>query len=238
MNILTFVRQLPMAMAIVVALAGVTLAGPAIRIDNTTFDFGKTLQHVKVTHDFVIESVGDEPLRIRRVVPGCGCTEAPLKDSVLAPGESTVLSITFSTKSYAGKITKRPYMMTNTPAERVMLNIKADVMIDDSLLAPLNISPFEIEISNSTGPDRRQAAFLLENRGNREVTITLIDHDAATLEVELPGKVRAGQAATGWVRILPDVTVDELEKSITFELDDDSRSRYTLPVSMTSASEK
>jgi len=218
-------------LAAIVFASGV-MAGPAIKIDNTAFDFGKTLQHVKVTHDFVIESVGDDTLVIKRVVPGCGCTKAPLRDSVLAPGESTVLSITFSTKSYAGNITKRPYLMTNISDDRIMLSIKANVVIEDSLMAPLKINPFAIEIASSAKPEKRQAAFLLENVGEQELLVSLIDHDASLLVVELPEKLKAGGAATGKVKVRPEAAVDELEKSITFELGDTKRSRYSLPITM------
>lgn len=226
-------RPLSIAAAIVFTVAAVSLAGPAIKVDYTTFDFGKTVQHVQVTHDFLIESVGDDTLIITRIVPGCGCTKAPIQDSILAPGERTLLSIALSTKSYAGSITKTPYLMTNISADRVMLTIKAEVMIEESASAPLKISPFEIKIPSSNKPDKRQAAFLLENRGDQDLLVSLVDMDASLLEVELPERIKPGQAATGIVKVRRDVAVENFEKSITFEVADTKRTRYSLPVSMT-----
>ena len=72
-------------------------AAPQIQIPETTFNFGKAPQRAVVSHVFWIKSVGTDTLVIKKVIPGCGCTKAPLKDSVLAPGDSTSLEIILAT---------------------------------------------------------------------------------------------------------------------------------------------
>ena len=67
-------------------------------IEEAEFDFGYVPQNSKVSHLFFLHNGGEDPLVIERVVPGCGCTRAPLKKSELAPGETTELEIIFSTK--------------------------------------------------------------------------------------------------------------------------------------------
>ena len=179
--------------------ANLALAGPAVEIVNPNFDFGKTLQHVKVTHDFWIKSVGDAPLRIFKVVPGCGCTEAPLLDSVLAPGDSTLLVITFSTKSFRGKITKKPYLITNASDDKIMMSIMADVMIRPNMAAPLKISPFKIDVSRIGQREHRHSVFFIENQGERDFALTVVDNGGGYFQAELPKGIKAGETVEGIV---------------------------------------
>ena len=216
--------------AIAVTTGQVT-AGPAIKVVEPAFNFGKTLQHVAVTHDFWIKSVGDQPLVITRVVPGCGCTKAPLRDSVLAPGDSTVLSITFSTRSYAGKITKKPYLLTNVSDERVPLTLQVEVMIDPEMTAPLKFSPFEIEMAPPDGNQHRRAAFLIENRGVRDLRLSMVSHPRGLFQATLPTVLKVGETAEATVVIDKKYAGLEFEKSFTFQISDPERTRYSIPVS-------
>lgn len=215
--------------ALIVA-AGSASAGPAIKVVNPTFNFGKTLQHVAVTHDFWIKSVGDQSLVITKVAPGCGCTKAPLRDSVLAPGDSTVLSITFSTRSYAGKITKRPYLLTNVSDERVQLTIQAEVMIDPEMAAPLKIDPFEIEIARAGDQQHRHGVFLIANRGERDLKLSMVSQPRGVFQATLPDVIKAGETAEGMVVVDKKYSGQEFEKSFTFEINDPGRTRYSIPV--------
>ncbi|UCG62641.1 MAG: DUF1573 domain-containing protein [Candidatus Zixiibacteriota bacterium] len=212
-------------------ITGSALGGPAIKLVESGFDFGKTIQHVKVTHDFWIKSIGDQPLVITKVVPGCGCTEIPLRDSVLAPGDSTVLSITFSTKSFARKITKRPYLLTNISDQRVQLVIKAEVVIEPEQMAPLKITPFEIDVSASGRAEHRHAVFLIENQGDQDVRLKVIDEPEELVETTLPAVVKSGETAEGIVVVKKEAAGMEFEKSVTIELNDANHTRYSLPVS-------
>jgi hypothetical protein len=214
----------------VISAAGTVSAGPAVKVLNPTFNFGKTLQHVTVSHDFWIKSIGDRPLVITRVVPGCGCTQAPLRDSVLAPGDSTVLTVIFSTRSYAGNITKRPYLITNVSDERVSLTIQAEVIIDPEMSAPLRITPFEIDVARPGSQEHRHAVFLIENQSDHDYEVTLVDQTDDFFEVKLPQEIRAGETAEGMVLVHRDLVKEEFEGSLTFEINDANQTRYSLPV--------
>ncbi|UCE25727.1 MAG: DUF1573 domain-containing protein [Candidatus Zixiibacteriota bacterium] len=217
--------------SVLAVLSGPVAAGPAIKVINPTFNFGKTLQHVSVTHDFWIKSVGDQPLVITKVVPGCGCTKAPLRDSVLAPGDSTVLSITFSTRSYAGKITKKPYLLTNVSDERVPLTLQVEVMIDPEMAAPLKISPFEIKITPPDKQQHRRAAILIENRGERDLSLSMVSQPRGLFQASLPTVIKAGETAEATVVVEKKYAGQEFEKSFTFQISDPERTRYSIPVS-------
>ncbi len=232
------ISRLTLAVVVIatIMLAGTALGGPAIKVAEPSFDFGKTVQHVKITHDFWIKSVGDQPLVITKVVPGCGCTEAPLRDSVLAPGDSTVLSITFSTGSYARNVTKTPYLKTNVSDEQVQLTIKTEIVVEPEKMGPLKITPFGIDISQTGKTEHRRGVFLIENLSDRDLKLKVVDEAREYFETTLPDIVKAGETAEGVVVVRKEAVGSVFKKSLTFELNDAGRTRYTLPVSrLTSA---
>lgn len=103
-------------------------AGPVIRVDSRTFDFGQVQQSNHYSHKFTISNGGTAPLAITKIDVSCGCTAAIASDSLLAPGQSTTLEITFSSKDFEGEQSKGVTVFTNDPAEpRLDLLIKADV---------------------------------------------------------------------------------------------------------------
>lgn len=219
--------------AIILACAVAASAGPAIKIANDSFDFGQTIQHAKVIHTFWIKSVGDEALRITKINPGCGCTKAPLRDSVLAPGDSTALDIIFSTRSFLGKVDKRPYLITNASDEKVYLSISAQLFPEGEKTSPLIISPIVVDVSQFTEKTRQVASFLIENPTDRNFDLKLVDGEGRSFEIKLPDKVKAGESVTGKVRVVDDAVESEFEESITIEINDNERTRFTLPVRRT-----
>ncbi|MCD6378929.1 DUF1573 domain-containing protein [bacterium] len=214
-----------------VALLGITVqAGPMIELPEDTFDWGKVCQRATISHSFWIKSVGDDTLRILKVVPGCGCTKAPLMDSVLAPGDSTRLDILFSTKSYRGLVTKRPYLETNISDEKIYLKIKSHLITNPEKDLPLLLQPQKLHVAQVTEKPRRIAKFLIENRGNRDYKITPIDWAKDFFDVNLPEIIKAGETVEGSIKVHEDKTMEEFNHSLTFSIDDKDQTRYTIPV--------
>ncbi|MFQ5454470.1 MAG: DUF1573 domain-containing protein [Candidatus Zixiibacteriota bacterium] len=207
---------------------------PKIAITETTFDFGKTVQHAKVNHTFWIKSTGDDTLVITKVVPGCGCTKAPLMDSVLAPGDSTSLDIIFSTKSYRGYVSKRPYFETNISDEKAYLKIFAELIPEPENMMPISITPYKLDVSQFSEKPRRRAKFLIENKGDRDFDIKLIDGSDKYFDVSLPKSVKAGETVEGMITVHKDAIKNEFEQSLTFEVSNNEELiRYSIPVKRT-----
>ncbi len=205
-------------------------AGPAVEIPDAVFNFGKVCQKAKVAHIFWVKSVGDDTLRVTRVHPGCGCTQAPLRDSVIVPGDSTDLEIYFSTRSYRGVVSKRPYLETNIGEGKVYVKIKAELLPEPETAMPLSLSPYYLDVSQFTQKPRRKAKFLIQNKSDQDYVLNLIDWSRKYFDVELPKEVKAGETAEGLVVVHKDAVKAEFEQSLTFEINDSTHTRYTLPV--------
>ncbi len=210
--------------------AATTTAGPAVEIPNPEFNFGRVCQKSKISHIFWIKSTGDDSLRITKIVPGCGCTQAPITDSVIAPGDSTAWEIFFTSRSYRGKVTKRPYFETNAGDRKYYVRITAELIPEPDTVMPLSLNPYNLDVSQFTSKPRRRAKFLIENKSSRDYELTLIDWSRKYFDVELPKKIKAGETAEGIVTVHKDMVDSEFEQSLTFEISDENHTRYTLPV--------
>jgi hypothetical protein len=65
----TTVRLLTFLVGVVMAF-GAAYAAPTLVIPNDTFDFGFVPQQSEISHEFWLHSVGDDMLKILKVVPG------------------------------------------------------------------------------------------------------------------------------------------------------------------------
>ena len=206
------------------------LSQPAISLPEVNFNFGKAPQHIALSHTFWIKSTGTDTLVINKVIPGCGCTKAPLQDSVLAPGDSTKLEIIFSTRSYRGFVAKRPYLETNISEEKVYLRIDAELFPEPESIGPVGFIPYKLDVSQFSERPRRKAKFLLENKSDKDYEITLIDGFNKSFDVKLPKKIKAGESAEGMITVHDDKINTQFEQSFTIQLNDDFRTLLSLPV--------
>lgn len=213
-----------------VLVAGVIFAGPKVKVTDDTIDFGRTPNNSIVTHTFWVKSVGDQPLRILKVDPGCGCTQMPLVDSVLKPGDSTPFDIVLSTKGYIGRITKRPSFVTNASPEPIYLKMYAEMVPDSENTGPIRIVPPRVDVSQFTVKPRRKAKFTIENRTGRDVNVAVVDSSRKDFTLTIPKVIKAGGLVEGQITVKEKFIPRDFEDSATFEITGDDRTRLTLRV--------
>ena len=207
------------------------LAAPRIEIPNHEFSFGKTLQQVGLSHSFWIKSVGEDTLRIIKIVPGCGCTKAPVTDTLIAPGDSTRMDITFATGSYRGYVSKKPYLLTNAGNEKTYVKIHAQVFPNPEDIGPIKLSPLAVDVSQITEKEVRDVTkFLIINPTEQDFEIGPVDIDNKSFDVKLPGKVKAGETVEAEITVHKDALDSEFFESITFAIDDDEMSTFSIAV--------
>ena len=92
------------------------IAQPKIQFESTTYDFGKIHEEGgKVTGKFVFTNVGDAPLELTNVRPGCGCTAANYSKGAIAPGEKGYIEATYNPYNRPGAFNKNIRVTTNEP---------------------------------------------------------------------------------------------------------------------------
>ena len=118
-------KKLSLSILMVVAFV-FCYAQPKIQFDQTTYDFGKIHEEGgKVTGKFVFTNVGNEPLELTNVRPGCGCTAANYTKGQIAPGEKGYIEATYNPYNRPGNFNKNIRVTTNEPQ-----------FIEDSKAAP------------------------------------------------------------------------------------------------------
>ena len=107
---------------------GLKATGPLIELGPAAHDLGTMPQETIRKLTSRIYNRGTSDLIISSVESDCGCTVAALPDSCLAPGDSTSLGITFSTRHFSGNVTKNVFLKTNDPGSpRARIKVRAFV---------------------------------------------------------------------------------------------------------------
>ncbi len=205
-------------------------AAPKLTIETNEFNFGYTPQNSKVSYSFWLKSTGDEELKILKVVPGCGCTKTPLEKDVLAPGDSTRLEVIFSTKKYKNRISKAPRIDTNEGGRSKKVRIITHVVSRPDSTYPIIISPYKLDLSQFTDKVRDEIKFTISNVSDDDLHPKLVYSPDGYFDLELPKIIAPGSKAEAILKINADKLGESFEKSITFSVDDENNSRFTIPV--------
>ncbi len=77
--------------------------GPVIKFKENIFDFGTIEEGTTARHDFKFYNIGDKPLVLKSVRPGCGCTVSEWPRDPIMPGDSGIITARFNSRGYAGR---------------------------------------------------------------------------------------------------------------------------------------
>lgn len=216
-------------------MAPAAFSAPAAALNETTFDFGYVPQNAKISHVFQIQSIGDDTLKIVQVVPGCGCTKAPLEKSELAPGESTRLEVIFSTGQYRGRVTKHPHFMTNEGQSKHPLQFISNVVASPDSTYPVIIQPAILDFTSAGETSPQTMTVSISNVSETDLGVSLVDFPEGILEVTVPKTIPAGGSADATIRLADASRAANFEKSFTIQLGDAGASRFTVPVKKSGA---
>lgn len=122
-------QQAKMAEEPAVAETAMAAGEPRIQFESLVYDFGKVGPGQKMSGEFKFTNTGDAPLKITKVQKCCGAVTKLDKED-LAPGESGVLQVTYTSSRMATKMSKKLYVESNdkeTP--KATLTIKAETVL-------------------------------------------------------------------------------------------------------------
>ncbi|SYZ73482.1 conserved exported hypothetical protein [Candidatus Zixiibacteriota bacterium] len=205
-------------------------ASPRLVIPDSTFNFGFVPRNARVSHIFWLHSLGVDTLKILKVDPGCGCTRAPLGKSELAPGDSTALEIIFSTGYYSGWLTKHPGLLTNEGSDVRLLDFAANIVVKPDSTSPVIFEPYKFELPPFENKTRPSLNFAVRNVSGQPLEMTLVDFPPGMFKINYPKKIKPGESAAGKIEITKNFDGKDFAKSITFQMNDKEKTRFTIPV--------
>jgi hypothetical protein len=98
---------------------------PRIEFDNVVYDFGNKPTGQPVKYSFTLSNKGKSDLIIRKVSASCGCTATNPEKTLLKPGETSKIDITFNTEGRVGDQQKSITVISNDPEKpEVILMVK------------------------------------------------------------------------------------------------------------------
>ncbi len=211
-------------------LAMSTQAEPRVEVSHGTIDFGYVHQGQTLTHAYWLKSIGSDTVRVTDIWPGCGCTQIPIEDSVIAPGDSLPLQVVFNTGRFRGSVKKQPKVTTNASDLKIRLYLYATIVTDSQDTGPLSVRPKRLDVSQFGEKTRRVAKFHIENHTDQDLKLAMVDSTLKSFEVKLPDKIGAGETVEGRIRVFEDRVETEFEESLTFRAEDLDHAVYTLPI--------
>lgn len=228
MNFLSFARIISIGLL----TASLANAQARLEIDETTFNFGYIPQVCKVAHTYVMRASGTDSLKILNVKPGCGCTKAPIKKEIVAPGDSTAVELIFtSIESYRGSLQKSATVTCNDDARGTfLLRFKATINTHPDSAKPAQLTPWNVDIPSASRA--KEFDVLVKNVSKEPLQLSLVSYPFEFINVTLPsGTINPGSSGTIKVKVAPGCKENEFEKSFTFTTGTAPDSpRYTVPV--------
>lgn len=104
---------------------------PAIEFSVTEHDFGTVkAKDGLLTYKFPFKNTGTAPLTVITVSAPCGCTKPEFDPKPVAPGDSSLVTISFDPSDFKGEFLKTALVRTNVKgrAGRVTLSISGVVI--------------------------------------------------------------------------------------------------------------
>ncbi|MBJ6801389.1 DUF1573 domain-containing protein [Geomonas propionica] len=187
-------RHLPpvciLLLLVTLCSAAIALAAPELSVDRGTFNFGTVAQGKKVQHTFTIRNNGDAPLQIKKLEASCGCTAAKPSTSIIPPGKSAEIEVTFDSGSFSGKVQKTVTLNSNAGKTPVYT-----FTIEGTVLDQLQVTPRQVSLGAVSSSTATQAKVSVTNNSN--VTVKLLNVSATSSSLQIRPTIRKAELKPG-----------------------------------------
>ncbi|MFC1475129.1 DUF1573 domain-containing protein [Candidatus Zixiibacteriota bacterium] len=206
------------------------LAQPELEIVEPKFEFGYLPQHCTVSHYFWFKSVGDDTLVINDINTGCVCALVNLDKNRLAPGDSTLVGISWEIKNSLYNAARHPKISTNARPKPYYLELKGVILKSMDSLSPLSSSPYKLELTRYKEKSINEIEFELKNIADKEIEIFEMSYPIEECEITLPAKIPANSSAKGFIKVKPEYLDKEFMRSLTIAVAGFYKKRITIPI--------
>lgn len=106
----------------------------------------------------------------------------------------------------------------------------ASVVAKPDSTYPIIINPYRIFVSKAGKIDATTATFTITNASNSDLKLSVIDRPRGIYKLTIPKLVKAKSAVTCQLKLLSGRTTNAFENCFTIELNDSTKTRFTVPV--------
>ena len=181
-----------------------------------------------------MHNTGDEPLEISKLVPNCGCTEAPLEKKHAAPGDSIRVEIAFGSGIYHGFVEKFVQIESNAAGRVPALTFRSHVVSDSEPTGSITMTPRAVDLGLQMADSARDGwntTVKLRNITKSPLAINIVERpDRQVVCNDFSGPLGAGEERQIRLHFEPDMPRLVISKSVTFEAIGADTTRVTLPI--------
>ncbi len=140
------------------------------------------------------------------------------------------MDVVFTPVKLRGPMWRLPEITTNRVPEKKLVKISAYVYKTNTRLKhPIIMERPRVDLPQYGEEITDSARFVIKNVSKQDLHISLVE-SPEEINVRMPKFVKTGGSASGIVRLKDNARDIDFWKSITFEVDDEKRSRFTIPV--------
>ena len=160
-------------------LVATACAAPELAVEQGSFNFGTIPQGKTVQHNFIVKNNGDAPLQIKHLSAACGCTAAKPSSSLVPPGRSAEIQVTFDSANFSGNVEKTVTMTTN--AGKVP---SYTFKLDGNIVEGLRVTPRQLNLGSIGVTVAKQATLTVTNFGVNSVKLLSVNVSSASLQIK------------------------------------------------------
>ncbi len=199
-----------------------------LEIIGNDWDFGCIPNQSDVPHLYKLKNKSQEVVEITHIRKLCGCSAAFVKDTILFPGDSTELTVTFSSGNYFGPISKAIFIeSSDTVCPSQIVSFKATIGYRGPELA---FEPFRVDFDTlRTLPAVIKVKVM--NTDSQTVSFSLLERGEAYTHLRfLKRNLAPGASAEVEVAVTKTPPAGAFHTSFTLVCKNSKKSRYTIPV--------
>jgi hypothetical protein len=212
----------------------VPLADSRIKFDHAEYNFGNVPPKTKVTHEFPVRNDGADTLVITKVKAGCGCTTSKAGGTVIPPGATSYVDLTYrssSTTKYVGVQTKKAKIYSNDSTNPMTeIAIKASINNPD---VKFSLDPAIADMGDIKVGDRGKLTVNLTNTDSLDAELAVVcePSDKVVKKYKLHDtKLKPGETTTIDFETQKDLSPGEFLATITLEDKNNPKSKLSIPI--------
>lgn len=157
----------------------VAWAAPELIVDQGSFNFGSVAQGRKVQHAFRIRNGGDAPLQIKKLEASCGCTAVKPSTSVIPPGKSAKIDVTFDSSSFSGKVVKTVTLTSNAGKSP-----SYTFSMEGTVTEELQVTPRQLSLGPVSSSFATKGVLKVTNHGASKIKLLAVNVTSSSLQIK------------------------------------------------------